>query len=307
MTDIKQKILELIKQNMNMKEIAREVNITEKQLYVRIKQIINYGSQVKPTYNFNSDIYYSIVRGVKEEDEKFSIAIPKKEKNFKCLVISDLHIGNIESDLNLLKVLYEYASKTGINYILNCGDLIEGNYTTDKKSIKNLEDQLEFLIKKHPYDKNINNIVIFGNHDYHSLKYEGLDMAKLLGSYRYDIIPIGYGQGSVNLRNDSLVLFHRLSESSSPMILNDEKIVLSGHGHMMKTKVRDQLWLCIPSLSYVSVDKTKDVIPGFVELSIDFEKGKFEYIEAKHMVITPKIITASETRCRVKCLGRNGN
>ena len=278
MTDINKKILELIKQNKNMKEIAREINLTEKQLYVRIKQIINYGYQLESTYNYNSDIYYNISTGEKLENKSFSISMPRKEKKFKCLVISDLHIGNVASDLDLLKILYEYASKNGINYILNCGDLIEGDYTTDKKSISDLENQLEFLIKKYPYDKNINNVVILGNHDHHSLKYNSLDMTTLLKNYRYDIIPIGYGQGSVNLRNDSLVMFHRLNEGTSPISLNGEKIVLSGHGHMMKTKVRDQLWLCIPSLSYVSVDKTKDTLPGFVELSIDFDKGKFEYL-----------------------------
>lgn len=303
MTDINKRILDLIRQNKNMREIAKELDITEKQLFLRIKQIINYGYQINPTYNYNSDIYYNLVYGSNQNEDKFSIAIPKSEKKFKCIVISDLHIGNLFSDLNLLKILYEYASKNGINYILNCGDIIEGDYTNDKKSINDLEKQIEFFIKKYPYDKNINNVVILGNHDHHAIKYDGLNMSDRIKNSRYDIIPIGYGQGNVNIKNDSLVLFHKLNENSSPKILNDEKIILSGHGHMMKTKIKDQLWLCIPSLSYVSVDKTKDTIPGFVELSIDFEKGMFEYIEAKHMIITPKVITASESRCRIKCIG----
>ena len=127
----------------------------------------------------------------------------------------------------------------------------------------------------------------------------------MIRNARYDMIPIGYGQGNVNLKSDSLILFHKLKDSSSPKIVNGEKIILSGHGHMMKTKIKDQLWLCIPSLSYVSTDKTKAVIPGFVDITLYFEHGLFEYIEASHIIITPELITASETRCKIKTLFKN--
>ena len=227
-----------------------------------------------------------------------------KAKNFKCLAYSDLHTGNINSDIKLLNYLYEYASKNDIRYLLNCGDVIEGSYTTDRTNIKSFEDQVETFLKKHPYDKNINEILIFGNRDYYHFKNSGYNILEKIKNSRHDMVPIGYGQGSVNLRNDSLILFHRLSEDYKPNIQNGEKIILSGHGHMMKTKLKDQLWLCIPTLSHVSTDKTKDIVPGFVELSIYFEKGLFEYIEAKHMIITPQIITASESRCKVKNIGK---
>ena len=43
MTDINKKVIELIGQNRSIKEIANILNISERQLYVRIKQIIKYG------------------------------------------------------------------------------------------------------------------------------------------------------------------------------------------------------------------------------------------------------------------------
>ena len=303
MTDINRRILELIAQNKSMREISSELGITEKQLYIRIKQLINYGYQLEPSYSYTADVYYQIVYGFPRRDNKFSISIPKKEKIFKCLVYSDLHVGNINSAINLLNYLYEYASKNGIYYILNCGDIIEGDYTTAKKSIKDYEKQIEFLLKKYPYDKNIKNVMIFGNHDYHSLKYDGFNLSEKIKKTRYDIIPIGYGQGSVNLRNDSLIMFHKLNEDYKPKLLNNEKIILSGHGHMMKTKLKDELWICVPTLSYVSIDKTKDIIPSFVELDIYFENGLFEYVEAKQILVTPKLIPISESRCRIKKFG----
>ena len=299
MSETNKLIIDLIKQDYSLREIAEILKITEKQLYIRIKQIINQGYQLYPNYRCDSEIYYKILYG-KQENYTFSISMPKKEQTFRCIVISDLHIGNINSDIKLLDYVYEYATKNGINYVFVCGDNVEGDYTVDRKYIKNVYDQVEELIKKYPYDKNINNVMIYGNHDHHSLKEEGFNASQKIKNARYDIIPIGYGQGTVNIKNDNLILFHKLNESTSPVISNDEKLILSGHGHMMKTKIKEQLWLCVPTLSYVSVDKTVDVIPGFIDLTLDFSKGKFDFLGAKHIIITPKLITINETRCKMK-------
>ena len=110
MTDINKSIIEMLNENRNIKDIAHKLNISEKQLYVRLKQIINYGYQLVPSYCYNSDIYYKIEKGVyTPRENEISIKIPSSNKEFRCLVISDLHIGNIASDIELVKIVYEYA------------------------------------------------------------------------------------------------------------------------------------------------------------------------------------------------------
>lgn len=302
MTEVNKKVLELINNKNNMKQIAELLNISEKQLYIRIKQLIREGYLLTPTYSYNSNIYYNKCNEIKRESNTVGISIPKKEQIFKCLVISDLHIGNIDSDIKLLDIVYDYAIKKGYNYILNCGDNLEGNYTTDKKRLESLDKQIDELIKKYPYDKNVINFMILGNHDHHALKSNGYDVSKKIKNSRYDLVPIGYGQGNVKLKNDYLVLFHRLSEVHEPQLLNNEKIILSGHGHLMKTKLKDELWLCVPTLSYVSTDKTTNTLPGFIDLELQFDKGLIDYVTAKHIIITPKPIQISESRCKVKSL-----
>ncbi|MBR6690951.1 MAG: metallophosphoesterase family protein [Bacilli bacterium] len=302
MTEVNKKIIELISKNKSMKEICNILNLSEKQLYIRIKQIINYGYLLKPNYLYNSDICYTI-----EKDNnniyrnRINIEMPRNVNLFRCLVISDTHIGSVDSNIKLLDIVYDYAVKNGINIILNCGDSIEGDYTSAQKNIKDLHSQLEYFIKKYPYDKSIKNFMILGNHDYHSLHNNGLDISTAIKNSRYDIIPIGYGQGNVNVKNDNIILFHKLYDGFKP-IINGEKIVLSGHSHMMKTKLRDIFWIGIPTLSYQSNDKTKNVIPGFVDLSIDMENNRFEYAEAKHLIICPEVIQVSEVRGKVKNL-----
>lgn len=291
-------ILDLISKNISMKEIANNLNISEKQLYIKIKKIINYGYKIDTKYSYDGSICYQLNN---EDEKKYEIRMNEEKNTFKCLVISDLHIGSIDSDIKLVDIVYDYAIKNGIHIILNCGDFIEGDYTTTEKSILNIHDQLEYLIKKYPYDKNINNFFILGNHDNYSMRNDGLDVSKAIHNSRYDIIPIGVGTGNIRIKNDDIILFHQLHKEFKPWIKN-EKILLSGHSHLMKTKLRDIFWLSIPTLSYKSNNKTVDVVPGFVELTIDFENSKFEYVEAKHMIITPKVIQVSETRGKVKNL-----
>ena len=301
MTDTNKIIIDLINQNKSMKEISNTLNISEKQLYIRIKQIINYGYQLIPSYNYNSDIYYKLEKGVYvPKNNSISIKMPSSNKEFRSIIVSDPHIGNVDSSMDLFKIVYEYAAKNGINIIFNCGDLLEGVHSSDKRNIQDIYGQIETLIKKHPYDKNINNFCLLGNHDYHSLHYDGLDISKRINSARYDIIPIGYGESLVNIKEDSFLLKHQLSVVDTPNLGIDPKLIILGHGHKMKTKVYERFYIGAPSLSYVSPDKTKEILPGFIDMTLHLEKGRFEFVEAHHMIITPKVYEASVSRCRIK-------
>lgn len=300
MTDTNIKIIDLIKENKTLREMCKILSISEKQLYVRLKQIINYGYQIDIKYYYGGDIKYEFLSQKKLEENKVKIYMSTSNKTFRSIVISDMHIGNIKSDINLLCKVYEYASKNDIKTILNCGDNIEGDYTHDSLNLKDIYSQIDTLVKKYPYDKNIMNYIILGNHDHHSLTSDGLDIAERIKKARYDIVPIGHGFGTVGLKQDNIVMLHKLHDKFAPSVGNDSNLILTGHGHMMKTKAYEKLNICVPSLSYVSPDKTKEVIPGFIDLKIDFEKGKMEFIEAKHMVFIPNICQASESRCRVK-------
>ena len=302
MNGLNKAIIEYIKDKKSLKEICKLLNMSEKQLYLRIKQLINYGYMIEPSYMYDSNIHFNLKKDdyIRQEN-KVSIIMPKDSNNFRCLVTSDLHIGSLDSDI--VGYVYEYAIKNGINNILICGDILEGDYTSSPTNIKAVDSQAEYFVKKYPYDRNINNFVILGNHDHYSLKNEGYNVAEYIKNNRYDIVPIGHGQGSVNVKNDNIILFHKLYDGFKPEFTT-EKIILSGHSHMMKTKLRDKFWIGIPTLSNKSNDKTKEIIPGFVDLSIDMEKDIFEYAEAKHMIITetPKIIQVSEVRGKVKTL-----
>jgi len=308
MTEMSKSIIDLIIKNKSIKEMASTLGISEKQFYLELRKIIDYGYQIEPTYLHNSDIYYNIIKDKLEKEENtIRIKIPSSIKSFRSLIISDLHTGNIDSDMNLWNIVYEYAVKNGVNIIFICGDILEGTYTSDRKNLKDIYSQIDEFVKNYPYDKNIINVAIFGNHDVHSLHFDGLNVMKNIVNSRYDIAPIGYGKGIVKLKNDKLLLKHKLSVVNEPDIGGDCKIVLVGHGHMMKSKISDRLQLCVPTLSNISRDKGIEILPGFIDMTIEFEKEVFDIIDAKHMVITPKIYQVGETRCRVNELFKNSN
>lgn len=303
MTEIDNKVVQLLSLNKSIQEIASELNISEKQLYVRIRRIIDYGYRFKPNYYYDSKITYSLDKKYFDESNSiFQIQVPSAVKTVRLIAISDVHIGNVASDINLLNMVYDYAKCNNINIILNCGDLVEGVHTSDKCFLHSIDSQLEFLIKNYPYDKSINNYILFGNHDYHSIYYDGLDISKTINNARYDLIPVGYGDRFIGLKNDILALNHKLSVTNNKSIPEECKLILSGHGHLMQTKSYDRLYIRIPTLSNVSPDKTKSVIPGFVDLKICFDKGKIEFVESKHFIVTSKVVLSDENRCKVKLL-----
>ena len=134
------------------------------------------------------------------------------------------------------------------------------------------------------------------------MHYNNIDISKTIANARYDIIPIGFGKGIVNISNDSLLLEHELSVVKNPEIYNNAKIILVGHGHEMKTKIYDKLILCVPTLSNVTPDKTQDVVPGMMDITFYMKHGRFDYLNAKHFIIDNKIIEVSQTRAKIKCL-----
>lgn len=300
MTDINNNVIELLLQHKSIKEIACMLNLSEKQVYVRIKQIIDYGYNFKPEYISNSDIHYIINKHYCEENNNSVKINMLNDKEFRCIIISDTHIGNIGYDIDLLKRVYEYAKKNNVHIIFNCGDVVDGIHSSNRRLLTDFESQVDTLIKKHPYDKDINVFMVLGNHDLHSLFFDGLNLLKIISKYRYDLIPLGYGKGVVNLKKDSILLKHELSVDKNPEIKTNSKLIISGHGHMMKTKMfGDEIVICAPSLSKASPDITQKVIPGFIDLRIEFYKEKFDYIEARHFIVDPLVCEVSQSRCKI--------
>ena len=136
-------------------------------------------------------IYLKILWILKKNSKKISVDIITKEQDnkFTALVISDIHLGGGFERLDLLDKIYDYCVKNGIHIIINCGDLIDGTFSLTEKKISSTLEQVDYLLKKYPFDKSILNFALLGDHDYSVLHETGQDLMITLSSYRQDIVP----------------------------------------------------------------------------------------------------------------------
>ena len=144
---MRKEIINLINKSISMKEISRYLNISEKELWIKIKQLISNGYNIDLKYHINSNINFEINRDIEEKQEQ-KIFIPSDIKEVRFIAVSDLHVGDKDSDLKLADNVYNYAVKNGINTIFIGGDIIQGNYNKPI-DLTDIENQTEtFIFRK---------------------------------------------------------------------------------------------------------------------------------------------------------------
>lgn len=263
-------VLDMIKENKSLDKIKQELNIDNNELLQQLKDIKKYKNLLT----------------------RECINIEPDSNTYKMLVISDLHIGSKEERFDLLEKLYDYALDNDIKTIINLGDLIDGK--TSKLSI---EKQLNLLLKNYPYNESINNIILLGNHDFHSLYYDNYDIADCLKE-RKDFINAGYGIGYINIYNKYIGLFHNLSLLKVKRLDFYPFMNLYGHRHSYKVNIGDELNIKIPTLS----NKThNDSLPSFLDIKLEYD-GKLEKAIIKNIIFSSKTITTNELEYNIPVL-----
>ena len=82
-------------------------------------------------------------------------------------------------------------------------------------------------------------------------------------------------------------------------------IILSGHSHMMKIKLNGKLIICVPSLSHNSPDKSRENIPGFLDIIVEYERKKIGAININYLLLNPDIQKVSENKIKIKNINCN--
>ena len=298
MSEINQKIIDMINGKASANDISTALGITNKQLFYRLNLLKNRGYNIRQKYYYNGDIVYEFVKKCLSEDNQYTILTDKKDTSFKALFISDLHFGNFKDGVESLDKMYDYCTKEGINIIINAGDFIDGfSGFKQLKRFSNPEDQIDYAIKFHPYDKNIINFLCLGDHDYEPLAASGFDIANILRNKRHDIIPIGYGIGILNIKNDQIIVRHASAKQPVDIKLYNSKLIINGHSHKDNTIISDKtINMYLPSLSNLKTS-ANDIFPGAIQATISFINGYFKVGVFKHLIIYEnKIITISESQ-----------
>ena len=293
--DFSSMLIQLIIGGKTNKEICEQLKINSQQLANELLNLKNMGIMCSRKYYSNGLIKYETVSSVHNLNKINNIGQDRtiitdvNEDSLKVLVISDLHFGNEYERVDLVNRAYNYCVKNGINIILCGGDLLDGAFTKGNQKITDLYKQVDYFIKNYPYDKSILTFSVAGDHDMSILNRAYLDIIEICNNLRHDIVIGGYNNTGINIKNDKVLLYHRIE--SGTMRITDAPIILHGHSHKFSTDInKTTLNIAIPSLSNIN-----QLMPSALELNLYFNKGYISNSVIKHIYFGNQDIILSES------------
>lgn len=304
MSDLTNKIIELIKQNKSVNEICEITNLSNKQLFNIISIIGNSGYLFNKKYYYDGNISYNQINSIQDIlNNNVGIITTNDINHLNFILISDLHFGSKFERVDLMNIVYDYAIKNNINLIVIGGDLIDGTFGREKKYC-DTEKQIKHLLNDYPFDKNILSFAVLGDHDYSSLKENGQDLSRILQSYRQDIIPLGYQFGEIRVKKDAFFVKHGFANDFNDTGIRKNTTIsnglfLKGHTHD-KLTVWSTGGATIVSLPPLC-DLNKSAIPSFSEMTMYFNTNRISNIIIKqNIIMDSKVIEINEIRAQIK-------
>ena len=292
MTDINKKLLDLINQEKSLNEIANIMHLSHKQIYARLKNMKNHGFEFNRNYFYDGNIKYQQIFNPKDKQNNISLITKNTDQDINIMLISDIHLGSKFERLDLLNKIYDYCIKKDIHIIINTGDLIDGiNFGNDKK-LNTFPEQIDYLLKKYPFDKNIINFICLGNHDYDSLHNSGQDLSTNLYNYRHDLISLGYGFGCINIKNEQIYTRHLIPGIKVEKAPSGS-LILHGHSHKATFTINQNCLIHIPTLSNLSIDNNISS-PGAMFMTLCFDRGYYKTIYIEQLAVNDNIYTINQ-------------
>lgn len=150
-------------------------------------------------------------------------------KDSKFIVIGDTHLGSELEKIIYLDYVYEYAKKNGIKNIIHTGDLIQSTMRPVMKKYVNETKQINHLVEVYPYDEDITNYILFGNHDYHTLKKE--DYYLRIIKSRKDFNILGFKRAYLSWQKFLICVDHPIDKYKINIPNVNPLIRFIGHSH----------------------------------------------------------------------------
>jgi len=302
MSELSVKVLGLIEEGFTINAICEMLNLSRKQLYNILRGLRMLGIEFNKKYYYDGETVYVPKKDLSWDTKKNTVNIITNHdcNEFKAMVISDLHIGNQQESVDAWNKIYEYCIINNIHIVIIAGDFLDGiniGASSYKKHTNSL-DQMRYAVNNYPFDKNIINFITFGNHDIDSLTSYGIDFSIYLRNFRPDIVPIGYGHGRINIKNDRIFITHPLGiNSNNGVELPNNYLLIRGHHHINKSIIGNSgnCSLTVPTLS--NLFTSQDIfLPGAMILNVKFKNGFFDIIHIENLIINDRVNIVGETQ-----------
>jgi len=225
-------------------------------------------------------------------------------------VVSDTHFGNIHQQLHLLNKIYEEAYNRGIEIVLHCGDMVDGNYPNRPEQprqqfLHGFDEQIGYVVDMYPEVAGIETKFILGSHDETHYKNGQATVNEWVCRCRKDMQFLGQDSAEININGIKIVMDHPGGGSSKSLSYNPQKrieilesgtkpkILLIGHYHKSYSFVyRNVRGIEVPSLCDKTQFQQKQGLINYVGayfLNIySDKKGGIEYFEAEELLFDRK-------------------
>lgn len=278
------KLIELIQKGKTLNEIGQILGMSHKMIFTRLSLLKNSGYFFDRNYYYNGEIKYKIRSPLQNSKNNEIMNVIKEDHTgyIRAILISDIHLGHIQDELKCLDSMNEYCIKQNIHLILNAGDFFEGIYKDriENNKCKSAREQINYALKKYPYDKNILSFVVLGNHDLSFWKEYGIDIKEILLDRRHDIVPIGYEHGQLNINGINITINHSKKSLAIP-----KGISLRGHSHKFKIiQGPNYIFINVPTLSSVPTIANLNPIPSMIDMKLEVQNGRVYREYLKHLI-----------------------
>lgn len=302
MSELSVKVLGLIEEGFTINSICGILNLSHKQLNNILRGLRMLGIEFNKKYYYDGETIYVPKKDLSWDTKKNTVNIITSHdcNEFQAMVISDLHVGNQLEAVDAWNKIYEYCIINNIHIIIIAGDFLDGINVGkhDHKKHSNSLEQIRYAVNNYPFDKNIINVVTLGNHDIDSLTSYGIDFSIYLRNFRPDIVPVGYGHGRINIKNDRIFITHPLGiNSNNGFELPSNYLLIKGHHHTNKSCIstNGNCSLTAPTLS--NLFTSQDIfLPGAIVLSIKFKNGFFDVVNIENLMVNDRVNVVGETQ-----------
>jgi predicted phosphodiesterase len=133
-------------------------------------------------------------------------------RKYRFGVVSCTHLGSKYQQLTHLYTFYKYCKRKGVDTVLHCGDLIDG-----EKIYRGMEYELhthgataqkQYCVDNYPHVTGIKTLVIMGNHDESFYKTSGYNVVEAICAERDDMEYIGDYLAYINLDTIRVAIMH---------------------------------------------------------------------------------------------------
>ena len=293
-------VLELLKQRgYTFNELKYELKSRRDLLVKYLNDIQLSGYDVRRKYYSDGRIRLTLPNSVEQNErvkslEYTPIVTFSHENEFDALVISDLHLCCAGEYNGILDKVYEYATANGIHIIFGCGDILDGEekhsatrFKTNANAHLSIQEQIEYLIKNYPYDKNILTFTVLGDHERLSEETNVIDIARAINNSRNDIIVSPNDLFKLGIKNETIYLTHKGTTAT----MSPSRIDIHGHSHVHESQLvsyrqnifEKKLSIGAPTLSKIPNFGT--IVPSMLRLHLKFDKMYISNVDIEELVL----------------------